>query len=167
MELIRLWEQEIPQVQELMMDVVSRLPSEALYAMDRIEALYAYLEQDSEIYGVYEADKLVAFTMLAFPAFSESNLGREFGVPESDLAKVASLEGSIVHESVRGRGLQRHFHARREQLSREKGMKYLYATVHPDNAVSRRNLEAAGLTVQFSRLMYGGLPRLCYAKKLE
>ncbi|MBP1966810.1 GNAT family N-acetyltransferase [Paenibacillus aceris] len=166
MEIKRLWEQDVPQVQALLMDVVSRLPSDALYSTDRLEALYEYVEQKGEMYGVYQGDALVAYTVIAFPGFSASNLGREFGVPEAELPRVASLEGTIVHESVRGQGLQRRFHAWREQRAREKDMLYLYATVHPDNAVSRQNLEAAGLTLQFSRPMYGGLPRHCFAKKL-
>ncbi|SDP12870.1 hypothetical protein SAMN04487897_13825 [Paenibacillus sp. yr247] len=167
MELRRLWQPDILQVQTLMIDVVSRLPSNTLYSMDRLEALYAYVEEKGEIYGAFQADMLVAYTVIAFPGLSVSNLGREFGVPEADLLRVASLEGTIVHESVRGQGLQRHFHSWREQRAREKDMLYLYATVHPKNSISQQNLEAAGFTFQFSRSMYGGLPRHCYAKKLE
>lgn len=167
MEIRRLWQQDIPQVQALMMDVVSRLPSDALYSMDRLEALYEYVQDKGEMYGTFQGEKLVAYTVIAFPGLSANNLGREFGVPEADLPRVASLEGSIVHESVRGQGLQRHFHALREQRAQEQGMLYLYATVHPDNGISRQNLEAAGFTLQFTRPMYGGLLRHCYAKKLE
>jgi GNAT superfamily N-acetyltransferase len=166
LDIRRLGEQDVPQVQELLVGVVSRLPSSALYSMDRLEALYEYVEQKGEMYGAYLGDTLVAYTVIAFPGLSASNLGREFGVPEAELPRVASLEGTIVHESARGQGLQRRFHAFREQRAREKDMRYLYATVHPDNVVSRQNLESAGLTLQFSRPMYGGLPRHCYAKKL-
>lgn len=165
MDIRRLGEQDVPKVQALMVDVVSRLPS-TLYSMDRLEGLYEKVEQKGEMYGAYQGDTLVAYTVLAFPGLSASNLGREFGVPEAELPRVASLEGTIVHESARGQGLQRHFHAWREQRAREKDMLYIYATVHPDNVISRRNLESAGLTLQFSRPMYGGLPRQCYAKKL-
>ncbi|MNR41111.1 hypothetical protein D3C85_1594580 [compost metagenome] len=97
---------------------------------------------------------------------SEKNLGREFGVPEQKLTHVAVLDATIVHESVRGRGLQRYFHDLREQRAREKGCHYIYATVHPDNAVSLANLEAQGLIRQFTRPMYGGKLRHCYAKRL-
>lgn len=167
MEIRRLWQPDIPQVQALMIDVVSRLPSAALYSMDRLEALYEYVEEKGEVYGIFQGEKLVAYTVIAFPGLSASNLGREFGVREAYLTRVASLEGTIVHESVRGQGLQRHFHGWREQRAREKDMVYLYATVHPDNTVSQQNLEAAGFTLQFSRPMYGGLPRHCYVKRLE
>ncbi|BFT75109.1 hypothetical protein PAENIP36_65510 [Paenibacillus sp. P36] len=166
LDIQRLGEQDVPQVQALLMDVVSRLPSSAYYSTDRLEALYEYVEQKGEMYGAFQGDTLVAYTVIAFPGLSAGNLGREFGVPEAELPRVASLEGSIVHESVRGQGLQRRFHAWREQRAREKDMLYLYATVHPDNVISRQNLESAGLTLQFSRPMYGGLPRHCYAKKL-
>jgi RimJ/RimL family protein N-acetyltransferase len=104
--------------------------------------------------------------VLAFPGLGSKNLGREFGVPEAELVRVAVLDATVVHESVRGQGLQRRFHKLREERARALGCLYLYSTVHPDNHVSRRTLEAAGFLLQFTRPMYGGFPRHCYAKRL-
>ncbi|GMK40311.1 hypothetical protein PCCS19_33670 [Paenibacillus sp. CCS19] len=167
MEIRRITEDEVPQVYALMVDVVSRLPSKELFAMGDEAYLYAHVEELGEIYGAYEGDKLVAYTVLSFPGQRDWNLGSEFGVPADELDKVAVLEGTIVHESVRGRGLQRTFTQLREKRARERGSLYLYGTVHPDNTPSRRNLEEAGLTIRFTRPMYGGNMRHCYAKRLE
>ncbi|MDQ6423465.1 GNAT family N-acetyltransferase [Paenibacillus sp. LHD-117] len=76
------------------------------------------------------------------------------------------LDSTVVHESVRGQGLQRSFHELREKRAKEKGCHYLYSTVHPENLASVNNLEAAGFTLQFTRLMYGGKLRHCYVKRL-
>ncbi|RXZ79556.1 GNAT family N-acetyltransferase [Paenibacillaceae bacterium] len=160
--------EQVADVHKLMQDVASRLPSSALFAEDK-EADFRYLleEHKGEIYGAYDEGKLVAYTVLVFPGRSESNLGRELGVPEEELARVGTLDATIAHEAVRGRGLQRYFHSLREQRAKALGYRYLYSTVHPDNAASRRNLESAGFVLQFTRPMYGGHPRHCYGKRLE
>ncbi|MEW9701205.1 N-acetyltransferase family protein [Paenibacillus sp. SI8] len=167
MEIRRIGNEEVYEAYNLMMDVVSRLSSGAIFAMDDVEYLHAHVENEGEIYGAFLDGRMVAYTVLAFPGLKAGNLGREFGVPDDELNRVAVLDATVVHESVRGRGLQRRFHELREERARASGCLYLYATVHPDNHVSRRNLEAAGLEHQFTRPMYGGLPRHCYAKRLD
>jgi GNAT superfamily N-acetyltransferase len=167
MDIHRITAEEVPQVFALMTDVVTRLPSKELFSAGDEAYLYAHVEELGEIYGAFEDGRLVAYTMLSYPGLRDWNLGRELGVPEAELEKVAVLEATIVHESVRGRGLQRYFHMLREQKARERGALLLYSTVHPDNTPSKRNLESAGLTLQFTRPMYGGSMRHCYAKRLE
>ncbi|GFN32875.1 GNAT family N-acetyltransferase [Paenibacillus xylaniclasticus] len=167
MEIRRIVAEEVPAVYALMEDVVSRLPSKTLYAVDDEAYFYTHVEELGGIYGAFQDGRLVAYSVLSFPGNRNWNLGSEFGVPQEELVKVAVLDGTIVHESARGLGLQRLFSRIREQRAREKGMLYLYATVHPDNAPSIRNLEEAGLTVQFTRPMYGGVMRQCYSKRLE
>jgi GNAT superfamily N-acetyltransferase len=166
MEIRRIGHEEVSEVRKLMVDVVSRLPSHTFFSKNDEDYLHAHVENQGEIYGAYLDGRLVAYTVITFPGLEASNLGREFGVPEADLPRVASLDATVVHESARGQGLQRRFHELREQRARANDCLYLYSTVHPDNHVSRQNLEAAGFLLQFTRPMYGGYPRHCYAKKL-
>ncbi len=163
----RLRHTEVKDIRTLMIDVVSRLPSQDLFAMDDEEYIHEHIEEKGEIYGAYLDGNLAAYSVLAFPGMSESNLGRAFGVPEKELPRVAVLDSTVVHESVRGLGLQRCFHELRENRAREKDYLYLYSTVHPRNFPSIKNLEAAGFILQFSRPMYGGKTRHCYSKRLQ
>lgn len=162
----RLHHMEVVDIRALTMDVVSRLPSQELFEMSEEQYLREHVEEKGEIYGAYVDRNLVAYSVLAFPGRSESNLGSEFGVPEHELFRVAALDSTIVHECARGLGLQRQFHELREKRAKEKGCLYLYSTVHPDNRPSIKNLEAAGFILQFTRPMYGGKTRHCYAKRL-
>ncbi|WP_051620985.1 GNAT family N-acetyltransferase [Paenibacillus sp. UNC451MF] len=166
LKVCRLEHDDVEDILKLMEDVVSRLPSRTLFATDDIDYLHAHIEEHGEIYGAFSGGRLAAYSVLAFPGSAAKNLGREFGVPEDELHLVAIFDATIVHESVRGRGLQRYFHHLREQRARARGFLYVYSTVHPDNEASRRNLEAAGFSLQFTRPMYGGHPRHCYAKRL-
>ncbi|CAM4246648.1 GNAT family N-acetyltransferase [Paenibacillus alkaliterrae] len=166
LEIRRLGHKDVANIGALMMDVISRLPSQELFATDDEDYMHAHFEDKGEIYGAYLNGKLVAYSVLAFPGRSEGNLGREFGVSEEQLPYVAVLDSTVVHESVRGMGLQRQFHVLREKRARENGFRYLYSTVHPENAVSIKNLELAGFKLQFTSEMYGGKQRHCYAKRL-
>jgi len=167
MEIRRLGHSDIPEVMAVMEDVTARLPDPEHYVRDDEDYFRTYVLDSGVIYGAYLAGKLVAYAVLTYPKRSPHNLGREFGIAESELERVACLEGTIVHESVRGRGLQRHFHELREQQAIDDGCCYLYSTVHPANRVSIRNLDSAGFTLRFTRLMYGGLLRHCYAKAIR
>ncbi len=169
LNIYRLSTAHIPEVYSLMQDVVSRLPNPDLFAWDDEESLYAYLEAGAEIYGACDGEKLIAYTLLSFPGLSDDNLGRQFepALSNEDLLRTAVFDTSIVHESHRGKGLQQYFNRLRERRAKERRAICLYATVHPDNTVSRGNLEAAGLVHQFTQPMYGGKLRMCYMKFLE
>lgn len=166
LQIRRLRSEDVSDIYNLMEAVVSRLPSRTLFATDDLDYLHAHIEEKGEIYGAFAEGRLVAYSVLAFPGAAAKNLGREFGVPEEELHRVAVFDATIVDESVRGRGLQRYFHQLREERARSRGFLYVYSTVHPDNEASRRNLESAGFSLQFTRPMYGGHPRHCYAKRL-
>jgi GNAT superfamily N-acetyltransferase len=166
LEIRRLYHLELQEIQALMFEVISRLPFQDLFAMDDENGFLDLINGKGEVYGAFNNGTLVAYSVLAFPGVSESNLGSEFGVPEVELPFVAVLDSTVVHESVRGLGLQRFFHELREKRAKENGCLYLYSTVHPQNHTSINNLEAAGFTLQFTRPMYGGKNRHCYSKRL-
>lgn len=166
LEIHRLGHLEVPDIMDLMVDVISRIPSQEQFAIDDVDYLKTHVQEKGEIYGAYLNGKLVAYSVLAFPGLSESNLGMEFGLSEQELPYVATLDATVVHESVRGMGLQRHFHQLREKRAKENGYQFIYSTVHPENHASIKNLEAEGFILQFTRPMYGGKLRHCYAKSI-
>ncbi|MFX3631263.1 MAG: N-acetyltransferase family protein [Candidatus Pristimantibacillus sp.] len=166
MEIRRLYHLDLQEILSLMIDIIARLPFQDFFAMDDEDYLLELINGKGEVYGAFNNGELVAYSVLAFPGVSESNLGTEFGLLEKELPFVAALDSTVVHESVRGLGLQRFFHELRENRAKEKGCLYLYSTVHPQNYTSINNLEAAGFTLQFTRPMYGGKNRHCYSKRL-
>jgi GNAT superfamily N-acetyltransferase len=167
LEIRRLGLREVSDIMALMVDVTSRLPSQDYFAMDDENNINSLVREKGEIYGAFLKGALVAYSVLAFPGQSDDNLGREFGVDEHQLCYVAVLDATIVHESARGLGLQRYFHQLREQRARASGYRFLYSTVHPQNIVSIKNLEAEGFIRKFTRPMYNGKSRHCYAKRLQ
>lgn len=158
----------VADVHGLMMDVVSRLRDQAWFAADDDAAYFhALLDDRGELFGAYLDGRLGAYSVLAYLGSDRYETGRKFGVREDELSRVWVLDATVVHESVRGRGLQRYFNALREERALAKGALHLCATVHPDNAASLRNLEAAGFERRFTRPMYGGLLRHGYGKSLH
>lgn len=166
LSITRLNETDLPAIMKLMGEVVARLPSQALFAMDDEAYLREKIADKGEIYGVYNTNRLQAYSVLSWGGSHEQLLAGECGLPERDHPLTAMLDGTVVHESHRGLGLQRRFHELREQRAQDMGYQFLISTVHPDNAISIRNLESAGFQLRFTKPMYGGKPRHCYLKRL-
>ncbi len=85
LEIRRLYHLELQEIQALMFDVISRLPFQDLFAMDDENGFLDLFNGQGEIYGAFNNGTLVAYSVLAFPGVSESNLGSEFGVLEVEL----------------------------------------------------------------------------------
>ena len=82
LEMRRLEHSDLVNVIRLMNDVISRLPSQDLFAMDDEDYFREIFDGNGEVYGAFKNGSLVAFSVLAFPGGNEGNLGTEFGVWE-------------------------------------------------------------------------------------
>ena len=138
--------------------------------------------------------EMAAFLLVRHPGEAEDNLGRNLfkgsevlrlrdSVAEDAEAKVAQvvretgeaadffcishMESAAVHPDYRGRGLQGKLLQEAERIERQRGTRFLMATVHPDNVYSLRNLEAAGFQCIQETRKYGGLRRKVLCKRLD
>ena len=57
--------------------------------------------------GVLTGQGLIAYSIIRIPGNGEDNLGRDIGLPQEELGKVAHLQATVVHPLFRGNGLQR------------------------------------------------------------
>ena len=96
----------------------------------------------------------------------EENLGRDIGLPESELRKVVHMDSAAVLPSFRGFHLQRRLmKAAEEELQRE-GFRYLCCTVHPDNKSSLQSVLSQGYRIAKTCEKYGGFPRHILIREL-
>ena len=96
----------------------------------------------------------------------EENLGRDIGLPESELGKVAHMDSAAVLPAFRGFHLQRRLmKAAEEELQRE-GFRYLCCTVHPDNKSSLQSVLSQGYRIAKTCEKYGGFPRHILVREL-
>ncbi len=98
---------------------------------------------------------LAAVIYLAFP-HPDNPAAKDLHVPESELGQ---LKIAVTRKDYRGNGLMGRLAAMAMADARKEGIKYLYATVHPENRASRNNLERAGFSPALQKEMYNGLSR--------
>ena len=76
-------------------------------------------------------------------------------------------EIAVVVPEYQGYGLQYELFCQSEAIVKNKQMRYLMATVHPDNIYSFRNMEKLGMKTVLETKKYGGKRRYVMSKTLE
>ncbi|MBE6760393.1 MAG: GNAT family N-acetyltransferase [Ruminococcaceae bacterium] len=130
------------------------------------ETLDSCLRAPHVTIGVYCGDEMAAFGVLYIAGESEENLGRKMGLTGDDILSTANFKLVIVRPAYRGNGLQRALTVRLEQIARDMGCKRICASVSPCNRFSADNFEAMGYKPGGHAVLYGGLERSIYYKKL-
>lgn len=113
--------------------------------------------------GIFDGDRLAAFTQMVVNRNTPRNLGQMLGYP---FEKCVYYEIVFVHPDYRGLGLQAYALRRRDEVARELGAELGFVTVSPNNAFSLKNIMASGFEVVERRRMYGGLDRYILKKSL-
>lgn len=119
-------------------------------------------------YKAFEKDSgaLAGVFIAALPGEREENLGRDMGLSEEELGKVAHMESVAIFPEYRGNGLQYTLMKTAEEELRRLGCRYLMCTVHPENRFSRDNMIRQGYQVVLTKEKYGGYLRDILLKEL-
>ena len=130
------------------------------------EMLLECLKEPHYTIGAYHNGKLIGFAVLYVPDAGKENLGKDIGLDDKDLDKVANIKLVIVRPDYRGNGLQKILTDKLEDEAKRKGFKVLCVTVSPDNIFSRRNIEESGYIFHSQKLKYDNLLRNIYYKNI-
>lgn len=98
----------------------------------------------------FDGDKIVGFAVLKFMLQWPDYLN-ELTYPVEQSAQVLF---TLVHPDYRGRGINKKMTELRISEAKKAGLKYLFATVHPDNVPSLKTLESMGMKQIDQRLMF-------------
>lgn len=165
-EFIRCGEESLEEICAIQEETFRTLDNPELLRRNTKETLLACLREPHTTLGAYYDGRMAAFAVLYVANDSAENLGRDIGVTEEELPKVANVKLVIVRGEFRGNGLQRRLIQRLEELARNQGIQTLCATVSPENDYSIRNFEALGYRFYACKTKYGNLKRNLYAKTL-
>ena len=112
-------------------------------------------------------DELAAVCVLVEPETEEESLAPYAEIPRSEWHRVMHVDIAATLPAYRGHSLQSRLMDYAACFLRiRKDTKFLMATVHPNNAPSRRSMEKLGYTCVAQTTLYGGLPRCVYCKRL-
>ena len=89
-------------------------------------------------------------------------------IPKDELSSSIEMDNAGVLPKYRGNHLQESLILKAESIMKERdsGIKYSYATVHPDNLASLKSLANIGYKKYKEKLMYGGKIRYIMRKEL-
>ena len=151
----------------VMKEAYDRLSDKSLYVCDSLEHVMRHINTDGFALKVSNGkDAIVGCLIVRYPGMAPDNLGRDVGLPESDLQCVVHMETAVVLPEYRGHKLQERMLCWAESSIDRDRFRYLLATVSPDNPASFKSLERCGYRVILTKEKYGGLPRRVYLKTI-
>jgi len=165
-EVERLTKDHVEEVLELQQTVIDELTTKSvLEPLSKDEFLFM-LNGKGLMIGAFFNKRLIAFRAMLEPEIDEEHLGKDAGLPESELPLVLYSEITNVHPEFRGNNLQVILG---EILMNEVDInrfRYICTTVAPFNIASIKDKFAHGLKIVSLKIKYGDLLRYILMKDL-
>ncbi len=163
-------EKHLPLVMNLQEVIIQHLQRRDLLQPFSCDFMRQHMGRQGMVLGVFVEHRLAAFRNIYFPTpgDKEWNLGRDLGLPEEDLTKVANLQMVCVHPDYRGNSLALKMNQVSLGLLREKGVhRHICATVSPYNIWNLPVLLAGGFRIAALKSKYGGKLRYIVYQDLQ
>ena len=161
---------DLPQIMALQSVIVRYLPCSSLLEPFSSEFMSEHLGKRGFVLGVLSDGKLVGFRNVYFPIVEDAewNLGRDIGLAEDQLDKVANLQMVCVHPDYRGNGLALKMNRLALSILRERNRhEHICATVSPLNIWNLGILLASGFHIRWLKMKYGGKLRYIVYQRLK
>jgi len=150
---------------ELQDRITQDLPAPEIFRLLEDDYFSEIFRLDRAVIGVTTEDGLIAYSIIRLPGDAEDNLGRDIGLPETDLDKVAHLQATVVHPAYRGMGLQRRMARAHLEVIEDLGYEHVCCTVSPKNPVSLGNIISSGFVIKNLTPKFEGWWRYIMYKK--
>lgn len=157
---------DVDDIIDLQNNVVTNLTNKDIFQPDTKEFITNHIKKQGKIVGCKVENKLIAYAVLRFPMYKEDNLGIDIKLDYDKLKFVVHFESIAVLSDYRGNNLQQLLCNYIETIAINKGMKYLLATVSPDNIQSLNNFNKLGFEVKLEKTKYNGLTRYILSKAI-
>ncbi len=152
---------------ELQDQITRHLPIPEIFRLHEDDFFREIFRLDRAVIGVTTDDGLIAYSIIRLPGAAEDNLGRDIGLPQTDLDKVAHLQATVVHPAYRGMGLQRRMARAHLDVIEDLGYEHVCCTVSPKNPVSLGNIISSGFVIKNLRPKFEGWWRYIMYKKIS
>lgn len=158
------------QVMDIIKTVHDQMEHKEWYVIDDLDYYTYYLQEENG--AGYKAvdtenDTVGGVFVAIIPRKKELHLGYDIGLSDEECKKVVVMDSVAILPAYRGQNLQYRLMQATEADLRERGYRYLIATVHPDNQVSLNNCLKQGYKIMATKEKYGGFIRHILLKDLE
>lgn len=155
-------EKDLEEVLNIQDEAFRYLGASELLRKNTPEMLLESLRPPHITLGAWYGEKLVAFSVLYFPADEKEDLAIYLEGVELAGMKAANYKLCIVRKDFRGNSLQYELGSRLMQYAAQSGINVLCATASPHNAHSIHNIELMGFKYNKTLEKYGYMRNLYY-----
>ncbi|MCM3636981.1 hypothetical protein M3152_04545 [Sporosarcina luteola] len=131
------------------------------------EEFLVILNGNGSMIGAFHNDRLIAFRAMLEPEIDEHHLGKDAGLPDSELPSVLYSEVTNVDPEYRGNSLQRILGELLMENVDKVRHRYVFATVAPFNIASLKDKFSLGMHIISLEKKYGNLLRYTLMKDLR
>jgi ribosomal protein S18 acetylase RimI-like enzyme len=157
----------INKIMKIQNDIYEGLLNKDFYFCSEQEEFENIINGKGKIFGITadENNELIAIAVYVEYGYDEENYGYDIQIKGEELLKVGQIESTIVAENYRGNKLQKKLCEQLEKTARDSGIKYICATVAPENKYSLNTFMELGYKISIEKLKYGGLRRYVLVKE--
>ncbi|MFS0688409.1 GNAT family N-acetyltransferase [Sporosarcina sp. 179-K 8C2 HS] len=160
-------ENDLEEIMDLQEKVIASLTVTSFLQPLSEEEFSFILNGNGSMIGAFHADRLIAFRAMLEPEIDEHHLGKDAGLPDSELPSVLYSEITNVDPEYRGNSLQRILgEILMENVDTERH-RYVFTTVAPFNIASLKDKFALGMHIISLEKKYGNLLRYTLMKDLR
>ena len=145
---------------DLISVIESTLPNVEFWLPIKDEAREHYFDDSwTEFYGAFIDDELIGVSALFYNPFEFGESLQQLGMSPEGVAEVGR---SMVHPDYRGRSLLATINKELISVAKEKGLRFLLATIHPDNVPSQTSFRKLGFVKRTTYFKSDGFVRDVY-----
>lgn len=117
----------------------------------------------TEFYGIFDNKILIAASALFY---NKNDYQENLKMINYEMMNIAMIGRAMVHPCYRGKNLLYNINSKLVDIAREKGIEYLFATIHPNNIASQKSFIKLGMSKQITFKNKIGYVRDIYLMKI-
>jgi ribosomal protein S18 acetylase RimI-like enzyme len=158
----------LDEIMKLQDDIYQGLENKEFYSCSSRKEFQETIEEKGKVLGCVSLNdhKLLAIGVYVEYGDKSHNYGYDIDIQGNDILKVGQIESTLVSKDYRGNKLQKIICTYLEEIGRESGVKWICATVEPNNKYSLNTFKELGYKIVVEKLKYGGLRRYVLSKEL-
>ena len=142
---------------ELIGEIESSLPNKEFWLpIKEGSSSHFFDESWTEFHGAFDGEHLIGASALFYNSYEFGESLEQLGM---DTDGVAEVGRSMVHPDYRGRNILAEINTELICVARDRGLKTLIATIHPDNIPSQSSFRKIGFVKRKTYLKSDGFVR--------
>lgn len=137
--------------------IIENMERKDFFQMLNEEEFLYPINDNGKVYLLYDEDVLIGFFVISVAPPMKMASDYEF-----DISDIAIFDAVMIKEEYRGSGLQRQAMEIAYDYAKDKGLKALVATVHPENFYSLNNFVIEDYKIIRKKNVHGGERLIVY-----